>query len=70
MLGSRLTPSLATWSALVNAYAESNQPIRAIETLMSMRRQGLAPSIEVGRGLWAGPIERVQPGAASPTPHA
>lgn len=48
MVRSGVTPSHATWSALVNAYAESNQPMRAIETLMGMRRRGLAPSIEVG----------------------
>lgn len=47
MLASGVAPSLATWSALVNAYAESNQPMRAIETLVGMRQRGLSPSVEV-----------------------
>lgn len=42
-----LEPSVPTWSALLNAYADSRQPHRAVEALQGMRRQGLTPSVQV-----------------------
>ena len=47
MVAMGLEPSMATRAALLNAYAESRQPQQAVEVLLSMRRQGITPSVQV-----------------------
>ena len=47
MLGVGIEPGMATWSALLNAYADSRQPGKAAEIMYDMRRSGLRPSVQV-----------------------
>lgn len=47
MLKAGLAPSMETWSALLNAYAESRQPRGAVQALRGMRRAGFQPSVQV-----------------------
>lgn len=52
MLASGLEPSLPSWSALLNAYADSKQPLRAVEALQHMRRAGMTPSVQARAPAW------------------
>lgn len=47
MQGAGIEPSMASWSALLNAYAETRQPHKAAEVIHAMRRRGLVPSVQV-----------------------
>ena len=56
LVASGLEPSLPTWSALLNAYADSKQPRRAVEALRDMCQRGLKPSVEVRRRAGGGRV--------------
>jgi pentatricopeptide repeat protein len=47
MMAAGLVPAMETWSALLNAYAESRQPQGAVQALMGMRRAGFQASVKV-----------------------
>lgn len=41
-------PSLSTWCALLNAFADSRQPNRATQTIQQMRKRKIALNVQVG----------------------
>jgi pentatricopeptide repeat protein len=51
MVSAGVEPSMITWSALLNAYADSKQPYHAVQVLVHMRKQGLTPSVHVSSAL-------------------
>ena len=42
-----ITPSLPTWSALLNAYADSGEPQQAAGVLHRMQTLGIVPTVQV-----------------------